>query len=170
MNVFALRDKVIADYASYISSFIEISDPLIRDLVDREVAQGLLWPQPLIQLNPAFEAGATVDELVARGALHPRCAEIFRRPPEQGGASLRLHRHQQDALAVARGGHSYVLTTGTGSGKSLAYIIPIVDRVLRHGSGRGVQAVVVYPMNALANSQERELAKFLGEHKAGTKM
>ena len=52
-------------------------------------------------------------------------------------------------------------TTGTGSGKSLAYIVPIVDHVLRGGSGRGIQAVIVYPMNALANSQINELDKFL---------
>lgn len=54
-----------------------------------------------------------------------------------------------------------MLTTGTGSGKSLAYIIPIVDHVLRRGPGKGVQAIVVYPMNALANSQSGELEKFL---------
>ena len=54
-----------------------------------------------------------------------------------------------------------MLTTGTGSGKSLSYIVPIVDRVLREGSGRGVKAIVVYPMNALANSQVEELRKFL---------
>ena len=56
---------------------------------------------------------------------------------------------------------SYVLTSGTGSGKSLTYIVPIVDHVLRHGTGRGIQAIVVYPMNALANSQDEELRKFL---------
>jgi ATP-dependent helicase YprA (DUF1998 family) len=54
-----------------------------------------------------------------------------------------------------------VRTTGTGSGKSLAYIVPIVDHVLRRGGGRGIQAVIVYPMNALANSQYGELEKFL---------
>lgn len=54
-----------------------------------------------------------------------------------------------------------VLTTGTGSGKSLAYIVPIVDHVLKRGSGKGIQAIVVYPMNALANSQQGELRKFL---------
>ena len=53
-------------------------------------------------------------------------------------------------------GKSYVLTTGTGSGKSLAYIVPIVDAVLREtrrdgGRRPGVKAIVVYPMNALAN-------------------
>ena len=57
----------------------------------------------------------------------------------------------------AKAGGNYVLTTGTGSGKSLAYIVPIVDHVLRRGSGKGIQAIVVYPMNALANSQMGEL-------------
>ena len=69
------------------------------------------------------------------------------------------------ALDAARAGGSYVLTTGTGSGKSLAYIIPIVDHVLRsrvaEGPRRGVKAIIVYPMNALANSQMGELEKFL---------
>ena len=56
-----------------------------------------------------------------------------------------------------------MLTTGTGSGKSMSYIVPIVDRVLREGSGKGVRAIIVYPMNALANSQRNELEKFLGK-------
>lgn len=54
-----------------------------------------------------------------------------------------------------------MLTTGTGSGKSLSYIVPIVDHVLRTGSGHGIQAIIIYPMNALANSQYGELEKFL---------
>jgi DEAD/DEAH box helicase len=72
-----------------------------------------------------------------------------------------LYQHQADAIRRARAGRNYVLTTGTGSGKSLAYIVPIVDHVLRNGSSRGIQAIVVYPMNALANSQFGELQKFL---------
>jgi ATP-dependent helicase YprA (DUF1998 family) len=56
-----------------------------------------------------------------------------------------------------------VLTTGTSSGKSVSYIVPTVDPVLRAGSGKGVRAIVVYPMDALANSQRNELEKFLGK-------
>ena len=77
--------------------------------------------------------------------------------------SRRISAHRgTEAIQVARAGHNYVLTTGTGSGKSPVYIIPIVDHVLRRGSGRGIQALVVSPMNALANSQAGELEKFLG--------
>src|SRR5262249_38299748 len=61
-------------------------------------------------------------------------------------------------------GGSYVVTTGTGSGKSLCFFIPIVDAVLATkaaGGTRRTSAIVVYPMNALANSQLEELDKFL---------
>ena len=100
--------------------------------------------------------------------LHPECDRIFRvkeHPNDPGRRPIGFHRHQTDAIRAAASGKSYVLTTGTGSGKSLAYIVPIVDRVLREkdASGRspGVKAIVVYPMNALANSQVVELEKFL---------
>src|SRR5262249_14675188 len=88
--------------------------------------------------------------------------KIFRRAKSAGasGEPMHLHRHQLDAIVRAQRGESYVLTTGTGSGKSLSYIVPIVDHVLRN-PGPGVQAIVVYPMNALANSQWEELNKFL---------
>ena len=72
-----------------------------------------------------------------------------------------LHQHQEEAIRKGTAGRNYVLTTGTGSGKSLSYIIPIVNHVLREGSGRGIQAIIIYPMNALANSQFGELGKFL---------
>lgn len=163
MNVFDLRDQLVRDYSSYISSFINIRDPRIREYVDDKLKGGLLWPDPLIQINPAFEPGHWVDELVSQGVLHSTCNVVFRRKNETNpvGERFRFHRHQEEAIRVARTGMNYVLTTGTGSGKSLAYIVPIVDYVLRHGSGHGVQAIIVYPMNALANSQLGELKKFL---------
>ncbi len=164
MDVFGFRDRLIQNYAAYIDSFINIRDPRIAGFVRNSLKDGLLWPEPLIGLNPAFESGRWIDELVRDGVLHPACAQVFR--VDKGktspqGKPLRLHLHQDEAVRIARQGHNYVLTTGTGSGKSMAYIVPIVDHVLRHGSGHGVTAIVVYPMNALANSQYGELEKFL---------
>jgi ATP-dependent helicase YprA (DUF1998 family) len=163
VNVFDLRDRVVDEYASYVRSFVDIRDGRIRAAVDKELKSGLLWPEPFVGLNPAFKPGAWVDELVAEGVLHQECSRIFRRKtePTDDGDPLRLHRHQEDAIRRARDGKSYVLTTGTGSGKSLAYMVPIVDHVLRAGRGNGIKAIVVYPMNALANSQLGELEKFL---------
>ena len=117
----------------------------------------------MIQLNPSFQPGVTVDDLVSEKVLHQECSEIFRvgKDQDKEGKALRLHKHQENAIRAALKGANYVLTTGTGSGKSLAYIVPIVDYVLRKGSGHGVQAIIVCPMNALANSQFGELDKFV---------
>ena len=164
MDVFDLRNRLVEDYANYTRSFITIADPRIKAFVEQQLQQGVLWPEPLLQLNPTFFPGGTVDDLVADGTLHPECARIFRigkTDHDFTGQLLQLHTHQVDAVRQAKQGRSYVLTSGTGSGKSLAYIIPIVDHVLRRGSGQGIQAIVVYPMNALANSQAEELKKFL---------
>jgi ATP-dependent helicase YprA (DUF1998 family) len=165
VDAFGVLDKVLADYESFVAGFLNIQDDRVRQKVESEIDNGLLWPEPWLALNPAFEPGGTVTDLVDRGVLHPTNREIFRVRTEEDtfGREIDFHRHQTDAFDVANRRESYVLTTGTGSGKSMSYIVPIVDRVLREGSGQGVRAIVVYPMNALANSQRNELEKFLGK-------
>ena len=122
MDVFGLRNNLIRDYEEYIKSFFMIRDDRIRAEVNRHLADGELWPDPLIQLNPSFERGHTIDDLVNDGVLHEQCRGIFRvgKTVTGGGTMLRLHRHQEEAIRIAAGEHNYVLTTGTGSGKSLA--------------------------------------------------
>ena len=165
MDVFELRDSVIGDYQRFIQGFLHIRDKRVRDVVEETLADGLLWPEPWLSLNPKFTVSGTVDELADEGVLDAECKRVFRlgkeADPSGTGSPLSLYRHQVEAIEAARAGDNYVLTTGTGSGKSLSYIVPIVDRVLREGSGGRIKAIVVYPMNALANSQEEELKKFL---------
>src|SRR5690606_28265281 len=109
------------------------------------------------------------EALVAAGALHPECSRIFRagKSGASMGVSLTLFKHQEEAISFAQSGESYVLTTGTGSGKSLAYFIPVVDAILKAKAADATprtRAIVIYPMNALANSQLEELGKFLGDY------
>jgi ATP-dependent helicase YprA (DUF1998 family) len=170
MDAFAVHEQLIADYRSFTSGFVEPRDRRIAHFIDRQLAEGVQWPDPWLSLNPSFASGGSIGELVAGGLLDSECERIFRvktRRDDAGVRGLTLHRHQREAIEVARTGSSYVLTTGTGSGKSLAYIVPIVDSVLRERAAQagrrtpGVKAIVVYPMNALANSQRLELEKFL---------
>ncbi|MBF6445968.1 DEAD/DEAH box helicase [Nocardia farcinica] len=164
MDVFDVHERLVEDYKSFTTSSVDPREPRIAQHVDDRVRRGEQWPPPWVSLNPMFAGGGSITELVAEGLLHPECERIFR-PKNEGGpltdSTITLHRHQRAAIDVASSGLSYVLTTGTGSGKSLSYIIPIVDRILRQEPQPGVKAIIVYPMNALANSQVGELTKFL---------
>lgn len=163
--MFELRKQLVCDFSEYIRSFLRIEDDEISSFVEKELKSGVLWPEPLLQLNPSFQPGKLVDELIDAKVLDSKCGGIFRRgksADNPSGHPLRLFKHQERAIELAQANRNYILTTGTGSGKSLSYILPIVDHVLRTGSGKGVKAIVVYPMNALANSQLNELEKYLG--------
>ena len=167
-----MRDRLIEDYREFTGSFVDIHDERIRRHVDERMDKGYQWPDPWLSLNPGFAPGGSISDLVGEDLLQPDTTHIFRRPGT--AQELNLHRHQREAIEAARTGASYVLTTGTGSGKSLAYIIPIVDRVLAAKADNtyqpGIKAIVVYPMNALANSQLGELEKFLGPEGPGRKV
>ena len=170
-NVFEFRDQLISEYSSFSRSFSRIAAPDIRNEVERQYADGRYWPEPLVQINPNYQRKGTVQQLVAEGVLHTACAELFQAGKAEGDPQpLHLYAHQMQALAKGQGKQSYVVTTGTGSGKSLSFFIPVIDRILKakdQEKTARTRAIVIYPMNALANSQLEELDKFLYGYPAG---
>src|SRR5436853_64294 len=73
LDVFALRDHLVGDYRHYAESFFTIRDESIDEFVKDQLDSGLLWPDPMLQLNPAFEPGGFVDDLVDEGLLDAAC-------------------------------------------------------------------------------------------------
>jgi ATP-dependent helicase YprA (DUF1998 family) len=156
LDIFALRNQIIDEYHCYIKSFLNIKDPKVRGFVHEELVKGELWQDPLIQLNPAYQQGASISELIDREILHPDCSKYF-----CDFESRPFYQHQAQAFVAAQSQKPYVLTTGTGSGKSLSYVVPIIDDILRNPEIKGVRAILVYPMNALINSQKKAFADVL---------
>ena len=158
MSIFDLHTQVLADYRDFVRSFFTIADDRTREFVDHALdEEARLWPDPLLQVSPSYARSATVDELAGSGLILEETARIFRTPE---GQPFHLYRHQVEAIELARTPRSYIVTTGTGSGKSLTYFLPIIDSLLRQpATGDRVAALVVYPMNALVNSQVQELKK-----------
>ena len=152
MNVFKTHASIIEDYSSYIRSFISIADPDISQVVDRALNTGKLWPEPLLQFNPSFEMFGGFEELIASKTLHRAIDDIFK--------GYKLYRHQVEAIRLGTSGKDFIVTSGTGSGKSLTYIGSIFHHLLSNPAAKGVTAVVVYPMNALINSQFEEFSRY----------
>ncbi len=160
MNVFDTHRQVLDDYTQYIKSFINISDPEIRQAVDQSLDSGRLWPAPLLQFNPAYEQVGEIDEIATSRLLHDQCRHIF-----QG---VSLYRHQRDAIKMGVAGTDFVVTSGTGSGKSLTYIATIFNHLLANQHASAVTAVIVYPMNALINSQTNEFNTYKNNYERAT--
>ncbi len=78
MDVFAFREDLISEYKRFSRSFTKIKAKDISDEVDAVYDNGDFWPDPIIQLNPNFEPGGYVDDLVSDGTLDAECAKIFR--------------------------------------------------------------------------------------------
>lgn len=165
MDVFDLRDTLVSEYKQFATSFTYIHASDIRSQVKAIYDSGRFWPEPLIQINPEYRRGHSIADLVRAEELHPTCEEIFRTSStaeHPRGEPLALYLHQEQAVAMR--GESFVVTTGTGSGKSLCFFIPIVDAVLKERERDRTpktRAIIIYPMNALANSQAEELDKYL---------
>lgn len=154
MDILNFHNKLINNYKTYIQSFLNIKDPAILNFVDSEIGNKKLWPEPLVQFNPTFQKGRPLSTLVHEGHLHIELDNIFK--------GYNLYKHQEEAILLGAKGREFIVTSGTGSGKSLTYIATIFNHVLKQGdfATNKIQAVVVYPMNALINSQFKEIDKF----------
>ena len=111
MNIFETHSRIVSDYASYISSFIKISDKEIEARVQDELGQGKLWPEPLLQFNRSFEIVGNIDQIAGAEGLHHDIPHIF--------SSYRLYRHQIEAMRLGIAGKDFVVTSGTGMHKEL---------------------------------------------------
>ena len=160
MDALSLHSNIVSGYEDYIRSFIDIADKDIRQHVENELNKGTLWPDPLVQFNPSFQRDSSVAKLVNEGVIHNELNHVF--------SGYELYTHQTQAITQGASGKSFIVTSGTGSGKSLTYLGTIFDHLFRVGTGKGVKAILVYPMNALINSQNEELTKFAENYKKET--
>ena len=161
INILELRNAVVGQYRAYVKSFLDIDDPRLKAFAEKMLEEEELWPAPLLQCNPGFKKGETIAELIEQKYLHQEMEHIF--------SGFHLHKHQADAIKLyTREKKGFVITSGTGSGKSLTYLGSIFNRVLETSdqTQKAVKAIIVYPMNALINSQEEEIEKFKKSYEA----
>jgi len=152
MQAFEIHKKIISDYKEYLNSFNIIKDTRIKNVVDDAFKNDEYIPEPLIQFNPSFKRAAAIKALIDEGLIHKDIKKTF--------GDFKLFVHQEEAIRLGAEGKSFIVTSGTGSGKSLTFLGTIFNYILKEKPAQGVKAVLVYPMNALINSQVEEINKF----------
>jgi len=163
LNPVQFGSEVVDQFGRYLLTTFPIADPDMERQVKEQLrhdvgGERLIAKGPYVYLNRPFEDGPSVGELVSDRSLglHSALPGVFPFP--------RVRKHQELALRSVKSGRHTVVATGTGSGKTEAFLLPIVDTCLwlrDKGAEAGVVAILVYPMNALADDQLRRLRPML---------
>lgn len=153
LNPIAFTERVIDDFLHYQLTTYPLADPdlyrQLRALLElEETRKTPLRKGPFVSLSRPFKQGAAVADLVADGVFHPQMQAVVPYPE--------LRAHQEEAIRAVHAGRTTLVSTGTGSGKTEAFLYPIISRCLElqeADAPPGLIAVIVYPMNALAEDQ-----------------
>src|SRR6266496_3196679 len=163
VDAIATSALLSATYRRYLRSLLPVRDPALATALAGCIATSpLLTKGPLLEATPPYRTGASLRDLIGEGVLDPAFARL-------GGPALPLDRplytHQEQALRKAAAGRNLVVATGTGSGKTESFLLPVLSALTaKHEAealGPGVRALLLYPMNALANDQLRRLRRLL---------
>lgn len=122
------------------------STPGMKEVVEHLIGdEGMLFRGPYLSVRMPFESGE-----------NPR---YFPDVP----LGFLPHRHQEEVFARLGGRRkeSTLLATGTGSGKTESFLLPILDHCLQDAHRPGVKAILIYPMNALASDQAGRIARLI---------
>jgi ATP-dependent helicase YprA (DUF1998 family) len=165
INPLIAVDKLKASYIRYLKTAFPIQDHDIRDEFWKALeSQGTLVKGPLLEATPEFLKGPSIEGMVSQGILNESFQNLcnpalpYKRP-------LYLHQAQAIEKSVLHK-RNLVISTGTGSGKTEAFLIPILNELLNEEENGtllepGVRSLLLYPMNALANDQIKRLRKVL---------
>jgi len=170
LNPLKALDNIKGTYRNYVSSFQEFKNPTIKKWVEESIKdENLLYKGPFIQLNRRFQEGDSFDTIIDEELLHPETPEYF--PSNRAHSDpITLYKHQSDAIRLISSDKNTIIATGTGSGKSFCFGIPVISTCLKMQEEgiQGIKAIFVYPMNALANSQYDNFAERM--HESGLKI
>lgn len=161
LNPITYTERVVGDFLRYQLTTYPFADRSLheqmRHLLNLEETRATpLLKGPYVSLSRSFRKGAKVADLVAGGILHPHVANLVSYPHVYG--------HQETAIRAIAAGKTTLVSTGTGSGKTECFLYPIISHCLTlrdEQAPAGIVAVIVYPMNALAEDQLGRLRELL---------
>lgn len=164
-NVIEASKHIIEKYQRYLRTIFDIKDTEYRELFLKELKDSDPFSKgPYLDVVDSFQKGRSVPQLISDGILHKDFFKIH------DVYNKTLYVHQEEAVRKAAEGKNLVVSTGTGSGKTESFLLPILNSLMKEKETSGgeltpgVRALIIYPMNALANDQVDRLRKTLADY------
>jgi hypothetical protein len=154
-------NHVIDEYREYLLSEFRAKDPGLKLALERELDQPLFLAQePFFQAHRPFLHGKRWRDL----PIDARLARVMEARSQDENSYIHQSLAIERLLSTDAG--PVVVTTGTGSGKTEAFLLPVIQNAIEDSvrfNRPGLTAILVYPMNALSNDQARRIEQYLGE-------
>jgi DEAD/DEAH box helicase domain-containing protein len=168
----ALSSELLNTYLRYLDSAFPFRD---QGLTNERCAllrtPGILHQEPIIEFVRQYDPDAPLAQICERLGVSADLAAFAERGllPRGAEGPVSIYRHQADALKAAAVERKHVVvTTGTGSGKTLCFMLPVFEALLRESQNwvdkerpRAIRAFFLYPLNALAEDQMVTLRRAL---------
>lgn len=162
LNPIEKSQYINSQYKEYLRSSFKFDDKDIQKMFEKELTEAELFKGPYVSLSLPFQRGKSISELVDDGVICKSFLSLGDIEPTRP-----LYSHQEEAIKKIGAGHSAVITTGTGSGKTESFLYPILNELLfdaeKGNHETGVRAIFLYPMNALVNDQIERVRKMLSK-------
>jgi hypothetical protein len=168
-NPITASENIKNEFIGYISTLFHISD---KEYASQFVAalqeEGSITKGPYLDISDSYKTGMSLGQMIEADEVSPLFRTLEGNIPD-GDKEIQINRslylHQERAIRRSNQGRNLIVTTGTGSGKTECFIIPIINHLLREAERgpltSGVRAILIYPMNALANDQMKRLRSLL---------
>jgi ATP-dependent helicase YprA (DUF1998 family) len=166
IDAIATSESIKGTYRRYLSSLLAVREPKIDAALRKAIdSTDMLDRGPYLEATPPYAPGKSLRELIVENVLAEEFADL---KSDVLPLDRPLYVHQEQAIRKAAAGRNIVVASGTGSGKTESFLIPILDSLVRERQrgdlGPGVRALLLYPMNALANDQMKRLRQLLASY------
>ena len=163
---------VVSDLSEHLRAYIEAQyhirdESLIRERRKLLEELGTISQMPFVESTPVYQLGKVYNELNVPAPVKLTLSALVQ---QDVGVFARPYIHQAKALeAFYADGNDLIVATGTGSGKTESFLMPIIGQLATESIERpnsaimpGCRALLLYPMNALVNDQLSRVRKLFG--------
>lgn len=145
-NPLTITEEIHKQYIDFFKSSFVLNNEELSAKLDGLAQGNHLWKSPFISITQNYVIGQTGKELSHDTGISNDVIDAV-------GIS-KFYKHQELAIKnITFNGRHTIVSSGTGSGKTETFLIPILDDCVKMDNQRGTKAVLIYPMNALANDQ-----------------
>lgn len=167
LNPLVASENIIEKYLRYIETTFYIDDKdYMKQFKSFLEKKDFFAKGPYLDFSDSFEFGKSINQLIDEDILSNEFKALYRDNPNLLTRSL--YKHQELSIRKIREERNLVVTTGTGSGKTESFLLPIInylmDQKVEGSLNDGVRALIIYPMNALANDQMKRMRELLANY------